>query len=79
MSNILKKPYEISLWEDVLEKVNIKDSETSEVTVKQYYKESQVAIIGSDTMDTPIRAYNPILTQNTNGSSTLAFTINYKY
>lgn len=79
MSNILKKPYEISLWEDVLEKVNIKDSETSEVTVKQYYKESQVAIIGSDTMDTPIRAYNPILTQNTNGSSTLTFTINYKY
>ena len=79
MSNILKKPYEISLWEDILEKVNIKDSETSEVTVKQYYKESQVAIIGSDTMNTPIRAYNPILTQNTNGSSTLTFTINSKY
>ena len=79
MSNILKKPYEISLWEDVLERVNIEDPETSEVTVKQYYKESQVAIIGSDTMNTPIRAYNPILTQNTNGSSTLAFTINYKY
>ena len=79
MSNILKKPYEISLWEDILEKVNIKDSETSEITVKQYYKESQVAIIGSDTMNTPIRAYNPILTQSTNGSSTLTFTINSKY
>ena len=39
MSNILKKPYEISLWEDVLERVNIEDPETSEVTVKQYYKE----------------------------------------
>ena len=79
MSNILKKPYEISLWEDILEKINIKDSETSEVTVKQYYKESQIAIIGSDTMNTPIRAYNPILTQSTNGSSTLTFTINSKY
>lgn len=79
MSNILKKPYEISIWEDVLERVNIEDPETSEVTIKQYYKENQLAIIGSDSMDTPIRAFNPILTQNVNGSSTLTFTIYYKY
>ena len=78
MSNILKKPYEISIWEDILERVNIEDPETSEITVKQYYKENQLAIIGSDSMDTPIRAFNPILTQNVNGYSTLTFTIYYK-
>lgn len=47
--------------------------------IVQFYKEKKICIIGSDTMETPIRAHNPKLVANTNGSSTLSFTIYYKY
>lgn len=79
MKNILRKPYEISLWEDIIDKIEIKNPETEEIEVVQYYKEVPIAIIGSNNMNTSIRAYNPIFTQNINGSSTLTFTINSKY
>jgi len=36
-------------------------------------------VIGSDTMNTPIRAVSPKLKSNVNGSSTLTFTLYYKY
>ena len=42
-----KKPYEISIWEDQL----ITEGSS------QYYKESKIAIIGSNTIDSPIRAF----------------------
>lgn len=45
----------------------------------QFYKEQKECVIGSDTMDTPIRAHEPKLVTNTNGSSTLTFTLYYKY
>ena len=79
MKNILRKPYEISLWEDTIDKIEIKNPETEEIEVVQYYKEVPIAIIGSNSMNTSIRAYNPTFTQNINGSSTLTFTINSKY
>jgi hypothetical protein len=65
---IIKKPYEISLWEDILvfvvtradgiiEEYENSIPETAIGTVTaQYYKERKICTIGSDTMDTPIRA-----------------------
>lgn len=79
MSNVLKKPYEISLWEDVLEKVEVKDPVTSAITYEQYYKEVKIAVIGSNTMDTPIRAFEPKLKVNVNGTAEFTFSIYYKY
>ena len=48
-------------------------------TIFQFFKEQKICVIGSDTMETPIRAHNPKLVANTNGSSTLTFTLYYKY
>jgi hypothetical protein len=60
---ILRKPYEISLWEDILVFI-YEDGNTSEEiivdghgsVINQYYKERKICTIGSDTMETPIRA-----------------------
>jgi len=62
---IFKKPYEISLWEDRLVFVdeNLNEYEFSvpnEVSIAtSYYKERKICIIGSHTLNTPIRAINP--------------------
>lgn len=79
MGAIAKKPYEISIWEDILEKVEKTDTSTGYVTIEQYYKENKLAVIGSDTMTSPARAHNPILTKNINGSSNLTFTMYSRY
>ena len=69
MGVIKKKPYEISIWEDRL----VTEGDTS------YYKEIKLAIIGSDKMESPNRAFNPVLTENVNGEKTLTFSLAYKY
>ena len=69
MSSQLKKPYEISIWEDIL--VN-EDN-------KSYYKEVKIATIGSDLMTAPEKVFDPIFTQNVNGEITLTFQIAHKY
>ena len=51
----------------------------TQVLRNQCLEEICIATIGSDTMDTPIRAFNPILTEELNGSKTLTFQINYRY
>lgn len=86
MNNLFKKQYEISLWEDVLSFVYEDGTIGEEViedghgaVVAQFFKERKICVIGSDTMDTPIRAYNSKLVSNTNGSSTLTFSMLYKY
>lgn len=80
MSNMLSlHPYEISLWEDVLVKKNKYDEATKSVVVDSYFEERKIAILGSNTMDTPIRAHNPQYIKNINGSSTLVFTLYYQY
>ena len=70
MSEILKKPYEISVWEDRL----IEVSET-----ESYYDEVKLAVIGSDTMTSKNRVYSPVFKINTNGEKTLTFSLKYKY
>ena len=100
MANIIKKPYEISLWDEILifkTKCFDKDGNlidtvidekemrqewpegTKTTEVIQYYKERKIAIIGSDTMDTPVRAINSKLVSNINGSNTLTFSMYSKY
>ena len=101
MENIIKKPYEISLWDEILifevecfdEKENslgiiVKEQSldgfepiegTHHTKVIQYYKERKICIIGSDTMNTPVRAVNSKLVSNVNGSNTLTFSLYSKY
>ena len=63
---ILKKPYEISIWKD-------------EATEGNYYKEVRIAVIGSDTMTSPNKAFSPVLTVKNNGEVTFTFSMTYKY
>lgn len=86
MENILRKPYEISLWDDDLTfeyedgYVGIgKIEEGHGGVTAQYYKERKICIIGSNTMDTPIRATAGKLVSNVNGSNTLTFNMYSKY
>lgn len=60
-----------------LEGINFE--ETQEIVLAQYYKEKKLAIIGSNTMSSPIRAYSPSLKRNINGSYELTFIMNHKY
>ena len=71
MENILRKPYEISLWNDDLTfeyedgAISIgKIIEGHGAVVAQYYKERKICVIGSNTMDTPIRAVSGKLVSN---------------
>ena len=69
MGVIKKKPYEISIWEDRL----VTENDIS------YYKEIKLAVIGSDIMESPNRAFDPVLTENVNGEKTLTFSLAFKY
>jgi hypothetical protein len=61
--------YEISIWEDVADS-NINASS---------FIERKIATIGGDSMDSPVKAFNPVLTENINGQRTLTFQIARKY
>lgn len=69
MTEFLKKPYEISIWKDKL----VTDSGPT------YFDEEIVAIIGSDTMTSPNRAFSPKLTKNVNGETTFTFSMAHRY
>ena len=84
--DIVRKPYEISLWEDVLTFVYADGSETETKienghgpVVAQYYKERLICIIGSDSMDTPIRAIQSKLVSKVNGENILTFNMYSHY
>ena len=101
MENIIRKPYEISLWDDDLtfkvdyydknsgklvdtkeyigSLTNLEEIENTTTEVTQYYKERKICIIGSNTMDTPIRAVQGKLVSNVNGSNTLTFSLYSRY
>ena len=69
MGEQLIKPYEISIWEGQI----VTEGE------KSYYKESKIAVIGSDTMTAPNRVYSPVFKKKVNGEKTLTFSLAYKY
>ena len=86
--SIIKKPYELSVWEDVLIYVgkdsNGEDIESSNINDLaiidyQYYTENRLAIIGSDTMTDPGRAHNVIFKKNINGTQIVTFDMFYQY
>jgi hypothetical protein len=84
--DLVRKPYEISLWEDILTFVYEDEKETEGrvenghgAVVAQYYKERKICIIGSNTMDTPIRAHDPKMVSNVNGSHTFTFNMYSHY
>ena len=82
------KPYEISVWDDVLTYVVKNGDTTSLVTsldgiegevINQFYDEQKLCIIGSNTMTSPARALNPTLTRNVNGQVILDFQMYRRY
>lgn len=64
----MKDKYEISLWEDYQNDEN-----------NTYYSERKIAVIGSNDMTSPCRAYNPKLVQNVNGTNTFTFDMYMTY
>lgn len=98
--SIIKKPYEISLWEEVLifRVTRMRNGEVTEIDeyeeklpqdiildvdsgdyISQYYKERKICVIGSNTMDTPIRATQPKLVTKVNGENILTFNMYSHY
>lgn len=81
------KPYKITLWEDETsylvqrgsKKVIVSELKTSDVVLNTWNSEKCIATIGSNTMDTPIRAYDPKFKQEINGKKTLTFSIAFRY
>lgn len=69
MSDLIREPYEISVWEDY---------EYDELGVT-HISERKIAIIGSDTHDSILHAFNPRLKLNTNQDKNLTFTIYQQY
>ena len=66
--SILKKPYEISIWDDFTPNDD-----------KKYYQERKLMIIGSDQMTAGLRAIKPIFKENVNGTHELTFTLYSRY
>lgn len=64
-----KDKYEISLWEDQL----VGSGSNT------HYEERKICVIGSDTMTTACRVYEPQLTENVNGTNQLVFKMYYVY
>ena len=52
---------------------------TNQVILNKYVQEICLANIGSDTMNTPIRDFEPRFTRQVNGTNTLTFKVFYRY
>lgn len=65
--DIIKKDYEISIWDDVI------------IEGKTYMDEVLVATIGSNIMTSPARALSPFFRENINGTNQLNFTLYTNY
>lgn len=63
--SILKKPYEISVWEDKLEGGS--------------FVEKKICVIGTDIMEAQCRALEPTLIRNVNGTKKFSFKMYHKY
>lgn len=67
-----KQPYELSVWRDIFVSDNTQLADS-------YYTDEKVAVIGSDSMDSPLKAYDVTLKELTNGDCTLTFSMIYDY
>lgn len=67
-----KQPYELSVWRDIFVSDNTQLADS-------YYTDEKVAVIGSDSMDSPLKAYDVTLKGLTNGDCTLTFSMLYDY
>ena len=87
---LLKTPYQISLWTDeafyVIQHKNGSREECAVLPLSGEYdivnqgrREVPLGVIGTNTSQTPIRALNPKLTRNVNGSNTLTFQMARSY
>ena len=84
---LIKKPYEISLWEDKFTYVlnngteyeNIQEIPSSANIKTSYYKEKKLCIIGSNTLEAPVRAINPKLVEKINGENIFTFSMYSQY
>jgi hypothetical protein len=65
--SILKKPYEISVWDDIWDDTNKK------------FVERRLCVIGTHTMTSLNRALEPTLTRNVNGSKKFSFKMYKQY
>lgn len=65
--SILRKPYEISIWDDIWD------------VGQQKFVENRYAIIGSDTMQSQNRVLEPNLVRNVNGTKKLTFKMCKRY
>jgi hypothetical protein len=65
--SILRKPYEISIWDDIWD------------VGQQKFVESRYAVIGSNTMESQNRVLEPSLTRNVNGTKKLTFKMCKRY
>lgn len=72
-----KQPYELSVWRDI-PIAGIYNGKDVPVT-DGYFTDEKVAIIGSDSMDSPLKAYDVSLKELTNGDCTLTFSMLYDY
>lgn len=69
MYRLIKKPYEISVWEDRL----VTEDGTS------YYKEVMLAVIGASDMISPNKSFDNHLRKNVNGEVELEFSMIHRY
>jgi hypothetical protein len=65
--SILRKPYEISVWDDVWDSSQNK------------FVEKKICVIGSDKMESQSRVIEPNFTRNVNGVKKLSFKLYKKY
>jgi hypothetical protein len=70
METIEKRPYELSLWEDLLTVGQDGSIQTDE---------RKLCVIGTDTIKSPIAAFDIQLNQKVNGEKTLTFSLNMTY
>lgn len=79
----LTKPYKVTLWEDknvyIVNGQKKYSLDVGDVIQNQFLEETCIATIGSNTMETPIKIFTPILIQELNGSKTFTFQIFSRY
>lgn len=69
-----REPYEISIWKDTLIPAVY---ESGNLVQEAYFKEEKLVVIGSDTMTSTCRAFEPRLVENVNGTNILTFKMFY--